>query len=267
MGASKPVREGSASPKPVMEGGGSVNTHTGSVSVAGSQSNIVKAGTDPVESQDSLKIKPKPRGESVQQDKNSGLGYPPAWWRGPGWKSSQASKPGRGPDLDKSSSSMACGSPEDKTSLQATPDAGLVAENSLTNDVPGDNASLGVISKASLGGRGCVNTQTGSVSVAGSQSNTIYDVCSENSENVKLKMKMSGMKNGLDVPNDVKSKACMSVAQLAKKYSKSEVCTCEQRVNCVCRLEARRPVIGQRKSSKNSHWTRKPSLQTNISSP
>ena len=65
----------------------------------------------------------------------------------------------------------------------------------------------------------------------------------------------------------MKSKACMSVAQLAKKYSKSEVCTCDQRVNCVCRLEARRPVIGQRKSSKYSHWTKKPSVHTNFSSP
>ena len=75
--------------------------------------------------------------------------------------------------------------------------------------------------------------------------------------------------SGLDVPkpNDVKSKACMSVAQLAKKYNKSEVCTCEQRVNCVCPLEARRPVIGRRRSSKTSHWTRRSSVYTDISSP
>ena len=26
------------------------------------------------------------------------LGDPPVWWRGPGWKSSQATKPSRGPD-------------------------------------------------------------------------------------------------------------------------------------------------------------------------
>ena len=28
------------------------------------------------------------------------LGGTPVWWRGPGWKSSQASKPSRGPDAE-----------------------------------------------------------------------------------------------------------------------------------------------------------------------
>ena len=223
VGASKPVREGSASPKPVMEGGGSVNTHTGSVSVAGSQSNIVKAATDPVEPKDSLKSEAKPGGEQIYQGKNSGLGYPHVWWRGSGWKSSQGSKPSMGPDLDKSSSIPACVRPGENDSLRLTSDASLVAGPCPTYDVPGDNAtmdkpsrsladrslgekdslaatsdaslvaslsptsdvhgdddSLGANSEVSLGGRGCVNTQTGSVSVAGSQSNIVYNVCSEN---------------------------------------------------------------------------------------
>ena len=31
-------------------------------------------------------------------EKGPVLGDPPVWWRGPGWKSSQATKPSRGPD-------------------------------------------------------------------------------------------------------------------------------------------------------------------------
>ena len=61
----------------------------------------------------------------------------------------------------------------------------------------------------------------------------------------------------------------MSVAQLARKYNSKydDVCTCDQQVNCVCPLEARRPVIGRRRSSKTSHWTRHSSVYTDISSP
>ena len=308
MGASKPVREGSASPKPVMEGGGSVNTHTGSVSVAGSQSNIVKAATDPVEPKDSLKSEAKPGGEQIYQGKNSGLGYPHVWWRGSGWKSSQGSKPSMGPDLDKSSSIPACVRPGENDSLRLTSDASLVAGPCPTYDVPGDNAtmdkpsrsladrslgekdslaatsdaslvaslsptsdvhgdddSLGANSEVSLGGRGCVNTQTGSVSVAGSQSNIVYNVCSENVRKNSVQI-ISGLDD--PKPNDVRSKTCMSVAQLARKYNSKydDVCTCDQQVNCVCPLEARRPVIGRRRSSTNSYWTRKPSVYTDSSS-
>ena len=118
--------------------------------------------------------------------------------------------------------------------------------------------------EASLGGEGYVNTQTGSVSVAGSQSNIVFNVCTEN-----VKRGMMQNVNGLDDPKpiDVKSKACMSVAQLAKKYDKHEMCTCVRRVNFVCPLKARRPVIGRKKVSKTSHWTSKPSLYANSSSP
>ena len=90
------------------------------------------------------------------------------------------------------------------------------------------------------------------------------NVCTQN-------VKRGVMQNlsGLYVPKpiDVKSKGCMSVAQLAKKYNKHEMCTCVQRVNCVCPLKARRPVIGRRRSSKTSHWTRHSSVYTDISSP
>ena len=158
------------------------------------------------------------------------------------------------------------GSPGENNSLAATSDAGLVAGLSPTFDVNGDNDSLGAKSEVNLGGRGCVNTQTGSVSVAGSQSNIVYNVCSENvRKNVVQNI------SGLDdpKPNDVRSKTCMSVAQHARKYNSKYdgVCTCEQQVNCVCPLESRRPVIGRRKNSTKSYWMSKPSLYTDRSSP
>ena len=67
----------------------------------GSKSNIIRAVPQPVQVHEKVVqvSKPKIKGGDAAQKQKPGLGYPPVWWRGPGWKSSQATKPSRGPDL------------------------------------------------------------------------------------------------------------------------------------------------------------------------
>ena len=80
----------------VSEGGrGCVNMHRGS------KSNIIRAVPQPVQVHEKVVqvSKPKIKGGDAAQKQKSGLGYPPVWWRGPGWKSTQATKPSRGLDL------------------------------------------------------------------------------------------------------------------------------------------------------------------------
>ena len=124
-GVSKPIGEESSS-KPVQEGVESVNMHTGPVRVADSQGNIVH-GVKP-----GVASSAKPVGEDAIISSEPRLGDPSVWWRGPGWKSSQALKPSRGPGLGEQemSSGQAC-------------------------DALEDDASLCDNSKASLGGKEC----------------------------------------------------------------------------------------------------------------
>ena len=56
---------------------------------------------------------------------------------------------------------------------------GIMLGRSLVTGSPGENNSLGANSEVNLGGRRCVNTLAGSVSVAGLQSNIVSNVCSE----------------------------------------------------------------------------------------
>ena len=56
---------------------------------------------------------------------------------------------------------------------------GIMLGRSLVTGSPGENNSLGANSEVNLGGRRCVSTLAGSVSVAGLQSNIVSNVCSE----------------------------------------------------------------------------------------
>jgi hypothetical protein len=153
LGATTDASLGQEYIKSTMEGGGCVTTQTGSVRVAASQSNTIVA-------EDSLK-----ESSSKQTDVSlvASLG-----------------------DAEKTDASL--GSSVDRAS--GVSDVGLGKKNNPSSDASLDTnissevtgASLDANTDASLGssdmkstvrGRGCVNTQTGSVRVAVSQSNTL----------------------------------------------------------------------------------------------
>jgi hypothetical protein len=219
---------------PNVEGGGSVNTLTGSVSVADSQSNTVtsEAGLEYQVPGDSLKTDAslvenanlednvsQMRSAKTSSDKSSAHAHPISH----PWESSEAFAriglvaEGVGPKKLKTSEYQ---QPRPAVEPLLGVVRGVVGASKARREVGSQVKPVNV-------GESSVNTHTGSVSVAGSQSNTVTPEAGPGAHNVKdslktdAKQETSNMSSSVDKSNSMKSSE-NSVREEAKSTLKKE---------------------------------------------